>query len=83
METTSPKVPALTPARQPLPPRDDASDRKTIARLRREKDELTRHLHIYEDYIRWLTMENARLAVEVNRVQGITRLSDHHRNRPD
>ncbi|UQA91280.1 helix-turn-helix domain-containing protein [Streptomyces halobius] len=57
------------------PPKDDANDRKTIARLRREKDELTRHVHAYEDYIRLLTIENARLASELERVSGVTRLS--------
>lgn len=61
--------------RQPRPPKDPTSDRETIARLRREKDELTRHLHIYEDHIRRLTIENAKLTAEVERLTTVPRLS--------
>ncbi|KMS80286.1 hypothetical protein ACH49_08385 [Streptomyces leeuwenhoekii] len=60
---------------QPRPPKDPTSDRETIARLRREKDELTRHLHVYEDHIRRLTVENARLIRELETVTGVTRLN--------
>lgn len=63
--------------RQPRPPKQISTDRETIARLRREKDELTRHLHIYEDHIRRLTMENARLMQELAQRLGVVRLSDH------
>ncbi|MEU9341818.1 hypothetical protein AB0D74_11425 [Streptomyces sp. NPDC048278] len=66
--------------RQPRPPKDPTRDRETIARLRREKDELTRHLHIYEDHIRRLTIENARLTQELAQHLGVVRLSDY---RPD
>ncbi|MBK3563707.1 hypothetical protein [Streptomyces sp. MBT62] len=61
--------------RQPQPSKDPASDRETVARLRREKDELTRHLHIYEDHIRRLTIENAKLTAEVERLTAVPRLS--------
>ena len=68
--------------RQPRPPRDDTSDRKTIARLRREKDELTRHLHIYEDHIRRLTVANTRLTNEVIKFSGVTHLNSVARVQP-
>ncbi|KOU76771.1 hypothetical protein ADK57_04465 [Streptomyces sp. MMG1533] len=66
---------AVRRTRQPRPPKDPASDRETVARLRREKDELTRHLHIYEDHIRRLTIENAKLTAEVERLTAVPRLS--------
>jgi len=68
--------------RQPRPPQDDTSDRKTIARLRREKDELTRHLHIYEDHIRRLTVANTRLTNEVIKLSGVTHLASAVRAQP-
>ncbi|MFF4963322.1 hypothetical protein ACFY2Z_41420 [Streptomyces sp. NPDC001222] len=63
--------------RQPRPAKDPTSDRETIARLRREKDELTRHLHIYEDHIRRLTIENRRMQNELAKFSGVVRLSDY------
>ncbi|MGW3725365.1 hypothetical protein [Streptomyces sp. NPDC000851] len=62
--------------RQPRLPKDPTRDRETIARLRGEKDELTRHLHIYEDHIRRLTIENARLTQELALHVGVVQLSD-------
>ncbi|MDH6129860.1 hypothetical protein [Kitasatospora sp. GP82] len=53
------------------------SDAETIARLRREKSELTRHLIIYEDHIRRLTIENTRLTQVLANQSKITRLDDH------
>ncbi|WP_328736625.1 hypothetical protein [Streptomyces bobili] len=63
--------------------KDPTSDRATIARLRREKDELTRHLHIYEDHIRRLTVENTRLAAELEALAGVTRLNVFRTHRDD
>ncbi|MFJ3797667.1 hypothetical protein ACIPSJ_15385 [Streptomyces sp. NPDC090088] len=62
--------------RQPQP-RRELTDRETIARLRREKDELTRHVHIYEDYIRLLTIENRKMRNELAAFSGVVRLSDY------
>ncbi|WP_329318783.1 HTH domain-containing protein [Streptomyces sp. NBC_01262] len=56
------------------------TDGQTIARLRREKDELTRHLHIYEDHIRRLTLDNARLADELAKLTGVADLSARRRD---
>ncbi|MFD9288360.1 hypothetical protein ACFWBV_08610 [Streptomyces sp. NPDC060030] len=64
------------------PPRDDTIDRKTIARLRREKDELTRHLHIYEDHIRRLTLENAAMRSALHAQSGVVTLADRRAPRP-
>ncbi|MFD8221354.1 hypothetical protein ACFV2U_48840 [Streptomyces sp. NPDC059697] len=57
--------------------RDITTDRATIARLRRDKEGLTRHLHIYEDHIRRLTTENAslRAALEAHTDVAIIRLT--------
>ncbi|MDX3681907.1 hypothetical protein, partial [Streptomyces scabiei] len=43
--------------------RNTDKDQQTIARLRAEKENLTRHLYIYEDHIRRLTLENEALRV--------------------
>jgi len=56
------------------------TDGQTIARLRREKDELTRHLHIYEDHIRRLTLDNARLTDELAKLTGVADLSARRRD---
>lgn len=53
-------------------------DRQTIARLRREKEDLLRHVRIYEDHIRRLTLENADLAEHLGNSGNVIRL-DHHR----
>lgn len=59
----------------PRPRRNGATDSDTIARLRRENDELSRHLRIYEDHIRRLTIDNARLTAELNAARGVTGLA--------
>lgn len=55
----------------PLRSRNTSADAATIARLRREKENLTRHLGIYEEHIRRLTIENARLTEELAKFAGV------------
>jgi hypothetical protein len=51
-----------SPASSRLPhSRGNNADQAVITRLRQEKENLTRHLHIYEDHIRRLTLENEAL----------------------
>ncbi|MEU5149357.1 hypothetical protein AB0G42_19510 [Streptomyces yangpuensis] len=52
--------------------RNADKDREAITRLRREKSELTRHLHIYEDHIRRLTLENQRLRAALEARSNVT-----------
>ncbi|WP_369174906.1 hypothetical protein AB5J49_46530 [Streptomyces sp. R28] len=52
--------------------RGTTSDRATIARLRREEVDLTRHLHLYEDHIRRLTIDNATLREALEAHQHVT-----------
>lgn len=48
---------------------------QTIARLRAEKENLTRHLHIYEDHIRRLTLESEALGAALQAHSGVTLIS--------
>jgi len=65
---------AARPGTQPRP-RNTDKDQQTIARLRAEKENLTRHLHIYEDHIRRLTLENEALRVALQAHSGVTLIS--------
>ncbi|MGW3202141.1 hypothetical protein ACWDBD_48115 [Streptomyces sp. NPDC001118] len=53
-------------------PRGTTTERAVITRLRQEKENLTRHLHIYEDHIRRLTVENAALRAALEAHDGVT-----------
>lgn len=55
--------------------RNTDKDQQTIARLRAEKENLTRHLYIYEDHIRRLTLENEALRVAQQAHSGVTLIS--------
>ncbi|MGW2572433.1 hypothetical protein [Streptomyces sp. NPDC001537] len=46
-----------------------------MARLRAEKENLTRHLHIHEDHIRRLTLENEALRVALQAHSCVTLIS--------
>ncbi|GGR10247.1 hypothetical protein [Kitasatospora griseola] len=58
-------------------PRNDraAELEKKLTLLRRERDDLRRHLDIYADHIRRLTMENASLRQELESRSGVTVLA--------
>jgi AcrR family transcriptional regulator len=65
--------------RSPVPrPRrqNNDEDTKTIKRLREERDELQRHVEIYEEHIRRLTVENERLTEALQTLSGVTNLRD-------
>jgi AcrR family transcriptional regulator len=53
---------------------DDDRD-KSIRRLRVENIDLRRHLEIYEEHIRMLTIENTTYRDQLGRVAGVTDLS--------
>jgi AcrR family transcriptional regulator len=58
------------------PPRLSDDDRdKTIRRLRTENIDLRRHLEIYEEQIRLLTIENTTYKDQLERLAGITDLN--------
>jgi hypothetical protein len=58
------------------PPHNDA-EHKTLRRLRAENSDLRRHLEIYEEQIRMLTIENSRYRDQLERLAGVTDLSSH------
>jgi AcrR family transcriptional regulator len=51
-----------------------------VARLRREKEDLRRHVELYEEIIRQLSIENDRLKQQVEKLAGITQI-DSRRHR--
>jgi len=55
---------------------DDGRD-ETIRRLRTENTDLRKHLEIYEEHIRMLTIHNAAYRNQLERLAGITDLSSH------
>ncbi|MEU0030797.1 hypothetical protein [Streptomyces sp. NPDC006335] len=65
---------AARPETQPRA-RNTDKDQQIIARLRAEKENLTRHLHIYEDHIRRLALENEALRVALQAHSGVTLIS--------
>jgi AcrR family transcriptional regulator len=50
-----------------------------IARLRRQKEDLRRHVELYEEIIRQLTNENDRLKQQVEKLAGITQIDGRRR----
>jgi AcrR family transcriptional regulator len=55
---------------------DDADDRDhTIRRLRDENNDLRRHLEIYEEHLRMLTIENNRQRQQLEQIAGVSDLS--------
>lgn len=60
------------------PPRHTDDDRdEAIRRLRTENNDLRRHLEIYEEHIRMLTIDNTAYRNQLERLAGITDLSSH------
>ena len=51
-----------------------------IAKLRREKVELRRHVGLYEEIIRQLTIENDRLKRQLENQAGVTRIDSPRRD---
>jgi AcrR family transcriptional regulator len=67
-------------AKRPRPGRDLEAD---LARVRRANEDLRRHVALYEEVIRQLTVDNTRLRQELEQHAGITRLrSQPARSRP-
>jgi AcrR family transcriptional regulator len=65
-----------TGAAKRRPPRhNDAASDKTIRRLRGENSDLRRHLEIYEEHIRRLTIENSRYKDQLEGLTGVANLS--------
>jgi AcrR family transcriptional regulator len=55
---------------------DDADDRDhAIRRLRDENKDLRRHLEIYEEHLRMLTIENGRQRQQLEQIAGVSDLS--------
>jgi AcrR family transcriptional regulator len=48
-----------------------------VARLRREKEDLRRHVELYEEIIRQLGVENDRLKRQLEKQAGVTHLDGH------
>jgi hypothetical protein len=59
------------------PPHNDADRDKTLQRLRTENTDLRRHLEIYEEQIRMLTIENSRYRGQLEVLAGVTDLNSH------
>jgi AcrR family transcriptional regulator len=58
------------------PPRHTDGDRdETIRRLRTENNDLRRHLEIYEEHIRMLTIDNTTHRSQLEQLAGITDLN--------
>ncbi len=58
-------------------PRREEDDRDhTIERLRSENTDLRRHLDIYEEHIRMLTLENQGLRQQLEQAAGLTDIND-------
>ena len=59
------------------PPRsDDDAGNHTIQRLRTENTDLRRHLDIYEEHIRMLTIENQQLRQQLEQASGLTDINE-------
>jgi AcrR family transcriptional regulator len=50
-----------------------------IAKLRRQKEDLRRHVELYEEIIRQLTTENDRLKRQLEKLAGITQIDSRRR----
>ena len=50
-----------------------------IAKLRRQKEDLRRHVELYEEIIRQLTTDNDRLKQQVDKLAGITQIDSRRR----
>jgi AcrR family transcriptional regulator len=50
-----------------------------IATLRREREELRRHVELYEELIRQLTVENNQLKQELEKQAGVTQIDSQRR----
>lgn len=59
------------------PHRHDDERDQFIRRLRDENADLRRHVEVYEEHLRMLTMQNARLTDELHQTADITRLNPH------
>jgi AcrR family transcriptional regulator len=64
-------------AKRRRPPHDDANRDESLQRLRAENTDLRRHLEIYEEQIRMLTIENSRYRDQLAAMAGVTDLSSH------
>lgn len=50
-----------------------------LANCRREKEDLRRHVELYEEIIRQLTIENDRLKKQLEKQAGVTQIDSHRR----
>jgi AcrR family transcriptional regulator len=50
-----------------------------VAKLRREKEDMRRHVELYEEIIRQLSVENDRLKRQLEKQAGVTDLDSHRR----
>jgi AcrR family transcriptional regulator len=66
-------------ARRPPTKADDRD--AVIRRLRNENSDLRRHLDIYEEHIRMLTIENARQREQLELNAGVTDITDRRSSR--
>lgn len=57
------------------PPRQDDERDQIIRRLRDENTDLRRHIELYEEHLRMLTMENSKLTEQLQQLAGVTKIS--------
>lgn len=62
------------PKRRRPPRQDDARD-QVIRRLRDENTDLRRHVELYEEHLRMLTAEIAKLTEQLQQLAGVTEVS--------
>jgi AcrR family transcriptional regulator len=72
---------AQTPRRR-RPPLDKNKTDETMKRLRRENNDLRKHVEIYEEHIRMLTTENKQLREEIEIATNVARLAERRRPKP-
>jgi AcrR family transcriptional regulator len=63
-------------AKRRRPRREEDDGNHTIQRLRSENSDLRRHLDIYEEHIRMLTIENQQLRQQLEQASGLTDIND-------
>jgi hypothetical protein len=61
--------------KQRRPPRHDDERDEIIRRLRDENTDLRRHVEIYEEHLRMLITENARLTAQLQQLAGVTEIN--------
>ena len=64
-----------------LPERSEDDTSRTLQRLRSDNENLRRHVQIYEEHIRKLTLQNAELREQAEQSAGVADLSERRADR--